>query len=132
MMNGDFRASDTALDLGSARRRLRSLAVERPVEQSVLDRAIEAARDALINRQSAAGFWQFELEADCTIPAEYIVMMHFLDEIDLSLEVKTAASRRAHQTEEGGWPPYHGGELDISCSVKAYFALKLAGDSPEA
>jgi squalene-hopene/tetraprenyl-beta-curcumene cyclase len=132
MMNGDWRASDAALEPGSARRRLRSLEVERLVEQSVLDRRIEAARDALINRQSASGFWQFELEADCTIPAEYIAMMHFLDEIDPALEAKIAAYLRARQTEDGGWPLYHGGELDISCSVKAYFALKLAGDSPQA
>ncbi len=46
------------------------------------------ARDALIGLQSAQGFWLFELEADCTIPAEYIMMMHFLDEIDVVLQEK--------------------------------------------
>ena len=55
---------------------------------TVLDRALGAARDALIARQSAQGYWLFELEADCTIPAEYIMMMHFLDEIDVRLESK--------------------------------------------
>jgi squalene-hopene/tetraprenyl-beta-curcumene cyclase len=127
-MNRYFRKADTALEQGSTRPHLRSPALE----QSALDRTIKAARDALIHRQSTRGFWQFELEADCTIPAEYIVMMHFLDEIDSSLEVKIAAYLRDHQTDDGGWPLYHGGELDISCSVKAYFALKLAGDNPEA
>jgi squalene-hopene/tetraprenyl-beta-curcumene cyclase len=111
---------------------LKTAGLKRFVEQSALDRAIEAARDALIDRQSARGFWQFELEADCTIPAEYILMMHFLDEIDAALEMRIAAYLRAHQGEHGGWPLYHGGELDISCSVKAYYALKLAGDSTEA
>ncbi len=81
--------------------------------------------------QGEQGCWQFELEADCTIPAEYIMMMHFLDEIDARLEVKIGAYLRAHQADHGGWPLYHGGDFDISCSVKAYFALKLAGDNPE-
>src|SRR5256884_1965217 len=38
----------------------------------------------------------------------------------------------ARHAEHGGWPLYHGGDFDMSCSVKAYFALKLAGDSPQA
>jgi len=97
-----------------------------------LDGAIEAARDALIARQSAQGCWQFQLEADCTIPAEYIMMMHFFGEIDARLEQKIAVYLRAHQQEHGGWPLYHNGAFNISCSVKAYFALKLAGDSPQA
>jgi squalene-hopene/tetraprenyl-beta-curcumene cyclase len=99
---------------------------------SALDRAIAAARDALIGAQSAEGYWLFELEADCTIPAEYIMMMHFLDEIDSALEEKLAAHLRSHQGQHGGWPLYYGGELDLSCSVKAYYALKLAGDRPDA
>ncbi len=99
---------------------------------TVLDRALAAARDALMARQSAQGYWLFELEADCTIPAEYIMMMHFLDEIDIGLETKIAAYLRAHQAEHGGWPLYHGGDFNLSCTVKAYYALKLAGDDPEA
>ncbi|HLZ99389.1 MAG TPA: squalene--hopene cyclase [Steroidobacteraceae bacterium] len=99
---------------------------------SVLDRAVCSARDALLERQSAQGYWCFELEADCTIPAEYIMMMHFLDEIDVSLERKLAVYLRTHQAEHGGWPLYHGGDLNISCTIKAYYALKLAGDDPDA
>jgi squalene-hopene/tetraprenyl-beta-curcumene cyclase len=97
-----------------------------------LDRAITAARDALTRLQHVGGCWQFPLEADCTIPAEYIMMMHFLDEIDAALEAKLAVHLRARQADHGGWPLYHDGAFNISCSVKAYFALKLAGDSPEA
>ena len=99
---------------------------------SALDQAIGAARDALAARQTAQGYWLFELEADCTIPAEYILMMHFLDEIDVSLEKKLAVYLRAHQAEHGGWPLYHGGDFNMSCTVKAYYALKLAGDDPKA
>ena len=60
------------------------------------------------------------------------MMMHFLDEIDAGLETKIAAYLRAHQMSNGGWPLYQAGELNMSCSVKAYYALKLAGDDPQA
>lgn len=60
------------------------------------------------------------------------MMMHFLDEIDAALEVKIANHLRARQADHGGWPLYHNGELDLSCTVKAYYALKLAGDSVQA
>ena len=93
--------------------------------------AIERARDAILQRQAPDGHWLYELEADCTIPAEYILMMHFLDEIDLDLEGQLAAYLRARQAEHGGWPLYYGGALDMSCTVKVYYALKLAGDSEQ-
>ena len=60
------------------------------------------------------------------------MMMHFLDEIDAGLETKIAAYLRAHQMADGGWPLYHGGDFNMSCSVKAYYALKLAGDAVDA
>jgi squalene-hopene/tetraprenyl-beta-curcumene cyclase len=104
----------------------------RRVTDSPLDRAVADARDALVARQDAQGHWLFELEADCTIPAEYIMMMHFLDEIDAELETKICRYLRSAQAEHGGWPLYHGGPFNISCTVKAYYALKLAGDRPDA
>ncbi|HET9107743.1 MAG TPA: squalene--hopene cyclase [Steroidobacteraceae bacterium] len=97
-----------------------------------LGQAIAAARDALIGLQASDGHWVFELEADCTIPAEYILMMHYLDEIEPDLERKLAVYLREQQAAHGGWPLYFGGELDLSCTVKAYYALKLAGDDPDA
>jgi squalene-hopene/tetraprenyl-beta-curcumene cyclase len=104
---------------------------QRKPEHLSLNQAIEAGRRGLLDRQARDGHWLFELEADCTIPAEYIMMMHYLDEIDAPLQAKIAAYLRAHQADHGGWPLYHGGELNISCSIKAYYALKLAGDSPD-
>jgi squalene-hopene/tetraprenyl-beta-curcumene cyclase len=104
----------------------------RRITDSPLDRAVVDARDALLAQQNAAGYWLFELEADCTIPAEYIMMMHFLDEIDAPLEAKIGCYLRAGQAEHGGWPLYQGGGFNLSCTIKAYYALKLAGDSPEA
>ena len=98
---------------------------------SQLDRAIQLAATALLGFQHPDGYWCFELEADCTIPAEYILMMHHLAEIDDRLQGKLAAYLRAHQGEDGGWPLYYDGPAEISCSVKAYYALKLAGDDPQ-
>jgi len=97
--------------------------VPRGVEQ-----AVTAARDYLLSVQKDDGHWCFELEADCTIPAEYILMMHYMDEVDPELERKLAAYIRRRQGDDGGWPLYHGGDANLSCSVKAYYALKLAGD----
>jgi len=99
--------------------------------QPVAD-AIERASRALLDDQQADGHWRFELEADCTITAEYILLMHFMDEIDTGLQERLARYLRRQQTEAGGWSLYPGGEIDVSCSVKAYYALKLAGDSPDA
>ncbi len=111
---------------------LKPVSLRRVTDKTLLDESIAAARDALVGEQYASGYWLFELEADCTIPAEYIMMMHFLDEIDPGLEAKLAAYLRAHQADHDGWPLYHGGAFNMSCSVKAYYALKLAGDDPEA
>ncbi|WP_116812518.1 squalene--hopene cyclase [Steroidobacter cummioxidans] len=102
------------------------------VDHEQLQRGIEAARDALVRRQAPEGHWVFELEADCTIPAEYILMLHYLGEIDAALEQKLAHYLRSHQAAHGGWPLYPDGGFDMSCSVKVYYALKLVGDSEDA
>lgn len=94
----------------------------------MLDSAIFRARDYLVSLQHDSGYWVFELEADCTIPSEYILMMHFMDEIDVGLQAKIANYLRARQQEDGSYPLFTGGPGDISCSVKVYYALKLAGD----
>ncbi len=99
--------------------------------ESPLDQSIETASRALIEAQDAKGYWSFHLEADCTISAEYILMMHHMDEIDTDLQTKIAAYIRARQLKDGGWPLYFDGNMDLSCSVKAYYALKLAGDDPD-
>jgi len=106
---------------------------DNPLELSFdekLDQAISIARDALISHQHPDGYWCYELEADCTIPAEYIMMMHHMDEIDEELASKLAAYIRSRQCEDGGWSLFRDGDFDLSCTLKAYFALKMAGDSP--
>src|SRR5699024_10400646 len=94
--------------------------------------AVDRARAALLDRQHDDGHWCFQFEADCTIPAEYVLMMHYMDEIDAGLQTRLARYLRAKQQVEGGWPLYPGGAMDVSCTVKCYYALKLAGDDPQA
>lgn len=97
-----------------------------------LNLAIQNAQDALLKLQHDAGYWVFELEADCTIPSEYIMMMHYLGDIDTVLQAKIANYIRARQSADGSYPLFTGGPGEISCSVKAYYALKMAGDSIDA
>jgi squalene-hopene/tetraprenyl-beta-curcumene cyclase len=96
-----------------------------------INKAISRAQDKLLSLQDKHGYWVFELEADCTIPSEYILMMHYLGEIDIPLQTKIANYLRSRQSEDGSYPLFTGGPGDISCSVKVYYALKLAGDSPD-
>jgi squalene-hopene/tetraprenyl-beta-curcumene cyclase len=97
-----------------------------------LGSAIDEASDWLVKRQAADGHWVFELEADSTISSEYILLNHFLGEINDELEAKLAARLRRKQGRHGGWPLFHDGDFDISATVKAYYALKLVGDDPDA
>jgi squalene-hopene/tetraprenyl-beta-curcumene cyclase len=98
--------------------------------QRSLKQAIQSAKNKLVSQQHEDGHWVYHLEADCTIPAEYILMNHFVDEIDDELESKIAIYIREHQAEHDGWPLFYGGVFDLSCSVKSYYALKMAGDDP--
>jgi squalene-hopene/tetraprenyl-beta-curcumene cyclase len=98
-----------------------------------LDRHIARASQALLARQHEDGHWCFELEADATIPAEYVLLRHFRGEKpDLELERLIAVYLRRIQGDHGGWPLVHAGPFDMSASVKAYFALKMIGDDIEA
>ncbi len=98
-----------------------------------MEATIRGATAALLDRQRDDGHWVFELEADATIPAEYVLLVHYLAETpDLELERKIGVYLRRIQADHGGWPLYHGGALDISATVKAYFALKMIGDDTAA
>jgi squalene-hopene/tetraprenyl-beta-curcumene cyclase len=103
------------------------------ITADAIEDGIRRATEALLARQHADGHWVFELEADCTIPAQYVLLQHYLgDQIEPSLEAKIGAYLRRIQGRHGGWPLFHDGDLDLSASVMAYFALKMIGDSPDA
>jgi squalene-hopene/tetraprenyl-beta-curcumene cyclase len=93
-----------------------------------LNATIARAVDSLLSLQHDDGHWVFELEADATIPAESILLFHYLDMIEPLREQRIARYLRATQGADGGWPLFFGGAMDLSASVKAYFALKAVGD----
>ena len=82
---------------------------------AAVERSIEAASSALLALQQPDGHWVFELEADATIPAEYVLLRHYLDEpIDAELEAQIAVYLRRIQGRHGGWPLFHDGDFDMS------------------
>ncbi len=99
-----------------------------------LDRSIASATRALLDCQLRDGEWCFELEADATIPSEYVLLRHYLAEpVDAVLEEKIAVYlRRTQSRQHDGWALYQDAEFDMSASVKAYFALKMIGDPIDA
>ncbi len=102
-------------------------------ETIAVDAIINDATEALLKQQRPDGHWVYELEADATIPAEYVLLVHYLGETpNLELERKIGVYLRRIQGEHGGWPLYHEGAFDISATVKAYFALKMIGDDIDA
>ncbi|MDX7953220.1 squalene--hopene cyclase [Lichenihabitans sp. Uapishka_5] len=110
--------------------------VERPSfteskSQNLQDTITRATR-ALRGQQRRDGHFAFELEADATIPSEYILLKHFLGEPEPEIERKIGVYLRRIQGPDGGWALVHGGELNMSATVKAYFALKMIGDPIDA
>lgn len=104
-----------------------------PADFAEVEGAIRAATDAILAQQRPDGHWVYELEADATIPAEYVLLVHYLAETpNLELERKIGVYLRRIQGAHGGWPLYHEGAFDISATVKAYFALKMIGDDIDA
>jgi squalene-hopene/tetraprenyl-beta-curcumene cyclase len=102
-------------------------------DRAALDGKIAAATRALLDAQKPDGHWCFELEADATIPSEYVLLRHYLGEpVDAELERKVAVYLRRIQGEHDGWPLFHEGAFDMSASVKAYFALKTIGEDVDA
>jgi squalene-hopene/tetraprenyl-beta-curcumene cyclase len=99
-----------------------------------LDETVTRAADALRRLQQDDGHWVFELEADATIPSEYILLRRWLGEArDPALESAIGRYlRRIQSPAHDGWPLYHDGAFDVSATVKAYYALKLIGDDLDA
>jgi len=92
--------------------------------------AIRRAQQNLLRLQHSDGYWCGELFVDSTLCSDYVLFMHWADEIDPVIEEKCVAHVRRRQLEDGGWNIYEGGPSDVNATVKAYFALKLAGHAP--
>ncbi len=93
--------------------------------------AIARTRDYLLSRQHDDGYWVAELEGDTILESEYILLLAFLGKEDSETAALAANYILRQQLPSGGWAIYPDGPLEISASVKAYFALKLTGHSPD-
>src|SRR6267143_892502 len=93
--------------------------------------AIARAQQNLLRQQRPDGHWCGELLVDSTLCSDFVLFMHWLREIDVSLQERCARHILKRQLPDGGWNIYYGGPSEINASVKGYFALKLAGYSPD-
>jgi squalene-hopene/tetraprenyl-beta-curcumene cyclase len=100
------------------------------VSLTALDRAIEQAKERLLSLQYPEGFWWGELESNVTITAEYLFLAHFLGIRDEDRRRKIANYLLEQQREDGTWANWFDGPGDLSTTIEAYFALKLAGVDP--
>src|SRR5215470_9483707 len=108
-----------------------SAASPRQKPKTRLDKVIERAASFLLSLQHQEGYWLAELEADTTLESDYIFYLHVLRKFDQNRVAKLADHVRCRQLEDGGWNIYAGGPAEVNATVKAYFALKLAGDPPD-
>ncbi len=97
-----------------------------------IESAVGRARDNLLREQQPDGHWCGVLEGDSILESEYVLMQHFLGRGGGPKARKAVRRLRGLQTEDGGWAMYPGGPPDVSASIKAYFALKLEGEDPDA
>ena len=97
-----------------------------------LQEVIQRAVDHLLSLQAPEGYWVGELEADTTLESDYIFFLQVLGKLDSRRGGKLANYIRRRQLADGGWNIYAGGPSELNATVKAYVALKLAGDSPTA
>jgi squalene-hopene/tetraprenyl-beta-curcumene cyclase len=95
-----------------------------------LDAAVRNGAEHLLSIQAEEGYWHGELEADTTLESDYIYYLHVLGKAEPTRIAKLANYVRQRQLPDGGWPIYPGGPSELNATCKAYFALKLAGDSP--
>jgi len=99
------------------------------VSLAAVRHAIRTAQHWLLDRQEDDGYWVAELEGDSILESEYILLLQFLGRRDEEKFRKLTNYIRRWQHPDGYWPIYPGGPPDVSASVKAYFACKLAGYS---
>ena len=95
--------------------------------EAVEEALSRSARWLLGQQHPEQGYWVQELEADTTLTSEYVMLRRYIGAVDTEQEARMVRYLQGAQLEDGGWPIYTGAPMDVSASVKAYFALKLAG-----
>ena len=99
---------------------------------SVVEQAIARAVNWFLSAQHRDGYWCGELEADTTLESDYILYLHVLGQLKSGKLPKLAQYIRDHQVADGGWNIFYGGPSELNATVKAWVALRLAGDSASA
>ena len=99
--------------------------------RSEVDHAISRAQEVLLATQAPDGHWVGEAEANSTITSEYLLFCHLTDRVDRERERKMVSYLRRQQIPDGGWSLYDQGAANLSATVKAYFAMKVAGAPPD-
>jgi squalene-hopene/tetraprenyl-beta-curcumene cyclase len=97
---------------------------------SRIERAVKRATAAMLEAQDAAGYWWAELESNVTITSEYIMLHRYLG-LDEAKVPGMVQDILAKQLPNGGWSTWYGDGGELSTTVEAYFALKIAGLSPD-
>ncbi len=100
-------------------------------EISALNDAITRAQENLLRQQKQDGHWCGELLVDSTLCSDYVLFMHWLGDVDEAIQKRCVRHILKRQLPDGGWNIYYGGPSEVNASVKAYFALKLAGHSAD-
>jgi squalene-hopene/tetraprenyl-beta-curcumene cyclase len=96
-----------------------------------LDAALERAVARMFELQHPDGYWWAELESNVTMVSEHLMLERFLGLRDETRWRKIVRYLLDHQREDGSWAIYYGGPGDVSVTIEAYFALKLAGYDPD-
>ncbi len=94
--------------------------------------ALELACEHLLSLQDDAGWWRGELQTNVTMDAEDMLLREFLGIRSAPETERSAAWIRSQQRADGTWANFHGGPGELSTTIEAYWALRLAGDRPDA
>ncbi|MFD8808722.1 squalene--hopene cyclase [Streptomyces sp. NPDC059597] len=96
------------------------------------ERAVRRATDFLLSLQDPEGWWKGDLETNVTMDAEDLLLRQFLGIRDEATTHAAALHIRGEQGADGAWPTFYGGPGELSATIEAYVALRLAGDAPDA
>ncbi|WP_030781274.1 squalene--hopene cyclase [Streptomyces sp. NRRL S-920] len=94
-------------------------------------RALQRSTEYLLSRQDTQGWWKGDLETNVTMDAEDLLLRQFLGIRDEHTTRAAALFIRGEQREDGAWATFYGGPGELSTTIEAYVALRLAGDRPE-